>query len=149
MVTFQSIGGNIVKPMVQSEELKNILEQLKENPPKIIGGYKKQGWAAKVLDKVSNEPIENEDDGTITAMAILEANDQTYFPAFLNLDIQKKGQIIGVYMIAEDEEQFSLIPFEIAQEFISKKDKELLPFKYRTLEKIDGDEFQKNWPDFS
>ena len=33
------------------EQTNNLLETLKENPPKIIGGYKKQGWAVKALEK--------------------------------------------------------------------------------------------------
>ncbi|WP_409272351.1 hypothetical protein V1499_21195 [Neobacillus sp. SCS-31] len=126
-----------------------LLEQLKENPPKIIGGYKKQGWAVKALDKISNDAIEIEDDGTITAKAVLESSDLSYYPAFLNLDLKQKGQILGVYFIAENKDQFDLIPFELAKEFIEKPEGELLPFKYRTIEKIEGDEFQKNWPEFS
>ena len=35
------------------EQTNNLLEKLKENPPKIIGGYKKQGWAVKALDKIT------------------------------------------------------------------------------------------------
>ncbi|MDP4170907.1 MAG: hypothetical protein Q8906_09895 [Bacillota bacterium] len=125
------------------------LLQFKENPPKIIGGYKKQGWAIKVLEKISNETLEYEEDGTVTAMAVLESCDQSYFPAFMHLDLNNKGSIIGVYFIAENKEQFDLIPFEIAKEYIDKQENDLLPFKYRTLEKIEGDEFQVNWPEFS
>ncbi|WP_316570481.1 hypothetical protein [Neobacillus sp. YIM B06451] len=126
-----------------------LLEQLKENPPKIIGGYKKQGWAVKALDKISNDAIEIEEDGTVTAKAVLESSDLSYYPAFLNLDLKPKGQILGVYFIAENKDQYDLIPFELAKEFIDKPEGELLPFKYRTIEKIEGDEFQKNWPEFS
>ncbi|EIJ80479.1 hypothetical protein PB1_08967 [Bacillus methanolicus PB1] len=135
--------------MVQSNDLKDIIEQLKKNPPKIIGGYKKQGWAVKVLEKISNDAVEQEEDGTVTAKAVLEAKDATYFPAFLHLDLMKKGQIIGAYFISENDRQFDLIPFEIAKEFMNKKEEDLVPFKYRTLEKIEGDEFQVNWPEFS
>jgi hypothetical protein len=126
-----------------------LLEQYKETPPKIIGGYKKQGWAVKALEKIDNEAVEHEPDGTITAKAVLESNDKSYYPAFLHLDIKNKGQIIGAYFITEGKEQFDLIPLEIAQEFVEKEEEDLTPFKYRTLEKINGDEFQKNWPEFS
>ncbi|MFE8701710.1 hypothetical protein ACFYKX_13985 [Cytobacillus sp. FJAT-54145] len=135
--------------MGQSNDVKDILNQLKENPPKVIGGYKKQGWAVKVLEKLENELVEQEEDGTVTAMAVLEAKDETYFPAFLNLDIKNKGQILGVYFLAERDDRFDMIPFEIAKEFLSKNDQDLLPFKYRTLEKIEGDELQINWPQFT
>jgi len=127
----------------------DILEQYKNHPPKIIGGYKKQGWAVKVLEKVDNAAVEYDEDGTVTAKAVLEAADQSYYPAFLQLDVGNKGQIMGAYFIAENKEQFDLIPFEIAKEFIDKEEEELIPFKYRTLEKIDGDETQINWPEFS
>lgn len=126
-----------------------LIEQLAANPPKIIGGYKKSGWATKVLDKISNDSIEKENDGNITAKAILLAADETYYPAFLTLDMQNNGKILGAYFIAEDKEEFQLIPFEIAKEFISKGESELTPFRYRTLEKIEGDAFQTKWPDFS
>lgn len=127
----------------------DILNQLAANPPKVIGGYKKTGWAVKVLDKISNDTIETEPDGNITAKAILLAADESHYPAFLTLDMKSGAKIIGVYLIAENKELFNLIPFEIARDFIDKKDSELTPFRYRTLEKIDGDTFQKNWPDFS
>ncbi|WP_053368298.1 hypothetical protein [Bacillus sp. FJAT-27245] len=126
-----------------------LLEQLKENPPKIIGGYKKQGWAVKALEKISNEPLEVEEDGTITAKAVLESSDLSYYPAFLNLDPKQSGKILGVYFIAESQDQYDLIPFELAMKFLDKQEGELLPLKYRTIEKIEGDEFQKNWPEFS
>lgn len=134
--------------MSEQDQTKDLLEQLKENPPKVIGGYKKQGWAVKVLENISNETIEFEEDGTVTAKSILLANDETYYPAFLTLDMENKGQVIGAYLISEEENQFILIPFEIAKDFLNKSDEELLPLKYRTLEKIEGDEIQQNWPEF-
>ncbi|PLT35736.1 hypothetical protein [Bacillus sp. V5-8f] len=134
--------------MNNEQELKELIESLKNTPPKIIGGYKKQGWAVKVLDKTSNESIESEG-GSITAKAVLEANDGSYYPAFLTLDMNNNGQISGAYLLAEEEEQFNLIPYEIAKEFLEKPESDLIPFKYRTLEKIEGDEQQQNWPDFS
>lgn len=135
--------------MEHLNHLNELLEQLKANPPKIIGGYKKQGWAVKALDKIINDAIEIEEDGTITAKAVLESSDLSYYPAFINVDLKNKGQILEVYFIAESKDQYDLIPFELAKEFIDKKDGDLLPFKYRTIEKIEGDEFQANWPEFS
>lgn len=142
------LGGEI-KKMTNQHLKEELLEQFKEHPPKIIGGYKKQGWAVKVLDKISNESIEMEESLIITAKAVLEAKDLTYYPAFLTLDLNNKGQIIGAYFISEKQDQFELIPFELAKEFIGKPQTELLPFKYRTLEKAEGDEVQINWPNFS
>lgn len=127
----------------------DILTQLEVKPPKIIGGYKKPGWAVKTLDKISNDPTEVENDGTVTAKAVLIAANETYYPAFLTLDMKNGGKVIGAYLIAEDEENYKLIPFEIAKTFMKKKDEELIPFRYRTLVKLDGDVYQQNWPDFS
>lgn len=130
-------------------EQEKILEQFKDSPPKIIGGYKKQGWAVKVLDKIENDAVEYEDDQTAMAKAVMESSDHSYYPAFLHLDLANNGMIIGAYFISETKEQFELIPFELAKEFIDKAEEDLIPFKYRTLEKIEGDEFQTNWPEFS
>lgn len=135
--------------MSRQEQLSGLLEKLQENPPKIIGGYKKQGWAVKTLEKISNPAIEIEENKFITAKAVLKANDQTYYPAFLTLNMNNNGEIVGAYFISEEEDQFELIPFELAKEFTSKKESELIPFTYRTLEKIEGDLVQVNWPDFS
>lgn len=135
--------------MAKSNEQKDRLSYLEENPPKIIGGYKRQGWAVKVLDKISNDPLEMEEDGTLTATAILEAKDMTYYPAFLSIDSSKKGQVVGVYLLFEEEEQYNLIPLELAQDFIPGVDRILTPFRYRTLAKIENDAYQLNWPDFS
>jgi uncharacterized protein affecting Mg2+/Co2+ transport len=127
----------------------DLLKELQKNPPKLIGGYKKQGWAIKTLEKISNDDIEEEGNGLITAKAVLEAKDKTYYPAFLTLDVSEKGKIVGLYLIAENKEQFDLIPFELAKPFLDKSESDLLPFRYRTLVKIEGDEQQTNWPDFS
>ncbi len=135
--------------MAKSNEQNDILGYLEEHPPKIIGGYKRQAWAAKVLDKISNDPLEVEEDGTLTATAILEAKDMTYYPAFLSIDTSKKGQVVGVYLIFEEQEQYNLIPLELAQDFIPGADKILTPFRYRTIGKIENDAYQMNWPDFS
>ncbi|MDQ0218446.1 hypothetical protein [Peribacillus cavernae] len=85
------------------------------------------------MDKSSNESIEAEND-TITAKAVLEASDGIYYPSFLTLDMNNNGQLAGAYLIVGEEDQFSLIPYEIAKEFIRKPENDLIPFKYRTLE---------------
>ena len=135
--------------MDQQNQIDSLVENFKKHPPKIIGGYKKPGWALKVLDKTSNDSTEIEPDGTITAKAILEAKDLTYYPAFLTIDTSKKGQIVGAYLLSEKAEQFELLPFELAKDFVGKAESELTPFRYRTLDQIEGDEAQVNWPKFS
>ncbi|MFJ7832557.1 hypothetical protein ACIQXU_20475 [Peribacillus sp. NPDC097284] len=135
--------------MDNHDETNDLLKKLQENPPKIIGGYKKQGWAVKTLEKTSNPDVEKEEDHLITAKAVLRANDETYYPAFLTLDMEKHGQIKGVYLISETEEEFTLIPFELALPHTGKGESDLLPLNYRTLVKIEGDQVQKNWPEFS
>ncbi|WNS75126.1 hypothetical protein RRV45_19955 [Bacillus sp. DTU_2020_1000418_1_SI_GHA_SEK_038] len=132
-----------------SSEYDQIRKQFEKNPPKIIGGYKRQGWAQKTLDKTANDDIEQEPKGFVTAKAILEANDGSYYPAFLLIDTKKSGKIKDAFFLSEVEDQFHLIPLELALEFIDKDASELMPFRYRTLVKIKGDQFQKNWPDFS
>ena len=71
------------------------------------------------------------------------ASNETYYPAFLTLDMKDGGKVIGAYLIAEDEENYNLIPFEIAKGFMKEKDEELTPFRYRTLVKLDGDIYNK------
>ncbi|KFL15841.1 hypothetical protein GT94_13800 [Geobacillus stearothermophilus] len=126
-----------------------LLEQLRKNPPKLVGGYKKQGWAIKVLERIANPDVEDEGDGRVTAKAVLRAQDGTYYPAFLTIDLHQQGRVVGVYFIAENKEQFDLIPFEWAKEFLGKPEQAIIPFRYRTLSKIDGDKQQTHWPDFS
>ncbi|NHC38606.1 hypothetical protein G6549_01415 [Bacillus sp. MM2020_1] len=135
--------------MNNANNTNDILSQLEAKPPKIIGGYKKPGWAVKTLDKISNDPTEVEDDGSVTAKAVLMAANETYYPAFLTLDMKEGGKVIGAYLIAEDEENYNLIPFEMAKGFMKKQDEELTPFRYRTLVKLDGDVYQQKWPDYS
>jgi hypothetical protein len=122
-------------------------EDLIKGTPKIIGNYKKQGWANKVLEKIENSSVEEEDDGVVSAKAVLLSKEGTYYPAFLGISTKEEGKIVGLYFISEDKEAYSLIPFELTKASLNHS--ELLPFKYRTLEKIDGDQQQKNWPDFS
>jgi hypothetical protein len=135
--------------MTNQEEMNTLLNRLQENPPKIIGGYKKQGWAVKVLEKISNSDVEEEENNLITTKAVLKAKDETYYPAFLTLNMESHGKVSGAYLISESEEEFELIPFELALPYTKKEESELLPFNYRTLVKIDGDQSQKNWPEFS
>ncbi|MBA2877214.1 hypothetical protein HNR63_000241 [Anoxybacillus kamchatkensis] len=127
----------------------HILKQLEENPPKLIGGYKNQGWAVRVLNKIDNDDVEEEGNGLVNAKAILLGQDGLYYPAFITLDLRNDGHVVGIYLISESEQQFDLIPIEIAVKFLNKKESELLPFRYRTLVKIDGDKQQANWPEFT
>ncbi len=133
----------------QNTKINEVTSNLKENPPTIIGGYKRQGWAVKALEKTSNADLEIEKGGLVTAKAILEAKDGTFYPAFLTLNTKQKGQIVDAFFLSENDDQFDLIPLQIAQDFIGKDPSDLMPFRYKTLEKIEGDQFQVNWPDFS
>lgn len=137
-----SLNGN-------NKQFSELKKQFEVDPPKIIGGYKRQVWAQKVLDKIENDDIEKEPKGLISAKAILEAKNGTFYPAFLLLDTKKSGKIQDAFFITEDKEQFNLIPLELALQYSGKEDGDLMPFRYRTLSKIKGDLFQKNWPDFS
>ncbi|WP_064091885.1 hypothetical protein [Rossellomorea aquimaris] len=119
------------------------------SPPKIIGGYKKQGWATKLLDRISNDPIEIDENEIISAKAILMANNNTFYPSIITIDRKNRGKVNGIYLVSENQEHFELIPYEMAVEHIKVKKDELEPFQYRTLDKIENDEYQKNWPEFS
>jgi hypothetical protein len=126
-----------------------IRKQFEKEPPKIIGGYKRQVWAQKALDKTANDNIEKEPKGFLSAKAILEAKDGTFYPAFLLIDSKKSGKIQDAFFLSEVKDQFNLIPLELALEYVDKDSGDMMPFRYRTLEQIKGDRYQKNWPDFS
>ena len=65
----------------------------------------------------------------------------------MRINMKENGKVVGAYMIQEEEDSFSLLPLEILLE--EPEMQEMLPFKYRTLEKIEGDSLQVNWPEFS
>jgi hypothetical protein len=132
-----------------NHDIDQVRKQFEKEPPKIIGGYKRQGWAQKALEKTENSDLEKEPKGFVTAKAILEAKDGSYYPAFLLIDTKKSGRIKDAFFLSETDDQFNLIPLELALDYIGKDKEELMPFRYRTLAKIKGDQFQKNWPDFS
>ena len=112
--------------MNNQTQTNDLLEKLQENPPKIIGGYKKQGWAVKTLDKIDNPAVEMEENNLVTAKAVLQANDDTYYPAFLTLSLENSGQVVGAYFISEQAEQFEIIPFEVAIPFTKKSENDYI-----------------------
>lgn len=120
---------------------------LEELAPKVIGYYKRQAWALKVFDKIEQDNIVKDGKNVILASSIIQSKNDLYFPAFMRINTKAKGQVVGAYLIIEEDDSFQLLPLERAMEEIQMDD--LLPFKYRTLEQIDGDETQVNWPDFS
>jgi hypothetical protein len=140
-----SNSNSVIRDAVEDKQQQP--DALIEGTPKIIGDYKKQGWAKKVLEKIDNPSVEKEEDGVVSAKAVLLSDEGTYYPAFLSISIKDEGKIMGVYFISEDKEAYSLIPFELTSNSLDHS--KLLPFKYRTLEKIEGDHQQINWPDFS
>ena len=129
--------------------LADLKEQLENKPPKIIGGYKRQAWAQKVLDKTDNHSVETDSDGMITAKGILKAKDDTFYPAFIMLDSKQNGMIQNAYFLSETKDHFDLIPLDLALPYMNKDAEDLIPFRYKTMEKIDNDYFQVNWPDFT
>lgn len=118
-----------------------------EHAPKVIGYYKRQAWALKVFEKIDQDNVVQDGKNVILASSIIQSKNDLYFPAFIRINIKEKGQVAGAYLIIEDDDSFQLYPLENAMEKLEMD--ELLPFKYRTLEQIDGDEFQVNWPEFS
>ncbi|MGP4078990.1 hypothetical protein ACTWQL_03680 [Pseudalkalibacillus sp. R45] len=104
-----------------------LLSELKENPPKIIGKYKKKGWAINLIKKVELSDTKDEK----LVKGLLQANDDTYYPAVLGLS---GSEVVGIYFVSEEKEYFQLIPQQIALEFLGN---DLLPFKYWTLEEVE------------
>ncbi|MFJ8064225.1 hypothetical protein ACIQYS_06315 [Psychrobacillus sp. NPDC096426] len=120
---------------------------LEESAPKVIGYYKRQAWAVKVFDKIDQDHIVEDGKHVVLASSVIQSSNDLFFPAFIRINTKENGKVAGAYLIIEDDDSFQLLPLERALEELQMK--ELLPFKYRTLEKIEGDEYQTNWPDFS
>ena len=57
--------------------------------------------------------------------------------------------IQNAYFLSETKDHFDLIPLDLALPFMNKGEEDLIPFRYKTVEKIDNDHFQVNWPDFT
>lgn len=113
----------------------------------IIGFYKRQAWAAKVFEKIEQDAIVQDGKDIVLASSIIQSNNNLYFPAFMRINLKENGKVEGAYMILEEDESFNLLPLEIVLE--ESEMQKMLPFKYRTIEKIEGDKFQLNWPEFS
>lgn len=117
------------------------------NAQKIIGYYKRQAWALKVFDKIEQDSIVEDGKNVILASSVIQSNNDLFFPAYIRINTLENGKVVGAYLILEEEESYQLLPLERALEEFKMDD--LVPFKYRTLEKIDGDQHQVNWPEFS
>lgn len=131
----------------EEKETKNFNASVEANVQKIIGYYKRQAWALKVFDKIEQDNIVEDGKNVILASSVIQSNNDLFFPAFIRINTKENGKVVGAYLILEEEESFQLLPLERALEEF--KLDELIPFKYRTLEKIDGDQYQVNWPEFS
>ena len=131
----------------EEKETKKLNPSVEAGAEKIIGYYKRQAWALKVFDKIEQDSIVEDGKNVILASSIIQSNNDLFFPAFIRINTKEAGKVEGAYLILEEEESFQLLPLERALE--EYKLDELVPFKYRTLEKIDGDQFQVNWPEFS
>lgn len=132
---------------LEEKETKKSNVSVEAGREKIIGYYKRQAWAIKVFDKIEQDHIVDDGKHVILASSIIQSNNDLFFPAFIRINTEEAGKVVGAYLILEEEESFQLLPLESALE--KYKLDELVPFKYRTLEKIVGDEYQVNWPEFS
>lgn len=92
---------------------------------KIIGSYKRKGWAVKYLENIQDD-TDGEELGTLKK-AVLEANNNTFFPVFMEFNGE---ELVAVYFISEDEEQINLIPHELARPILGDG---VEPFKYELL----------------
>lgn len=131
----------------EEKETKNFNASIEANAQKIIGYYKRQAWALKVFDKIEQDNIVEDGNNVILASSVIQSNNDLFFPAFIRINTEENGKVVGAYLILEEEDSFQLLPLERALEEF--KLDELIPFKYRTIEKIDGDQYQVNWPEFS
>jgi hypothetical protein len=139
-------GNDII---LHQNDHEGIVQRLKENPPKLVGGYKKIGWVQKAIDKLDFGPLEVNEDKSYMAQGILKGKNETFYPALFHLDYVSAGKILGIYLMSEKEDSIELIPIEIAQHFLKESINELKPFKYKTIVSIPDDNYQKNWPDFT
>ncbi|QGM31068.1 hypothetical protein GI482_12015 [Bacillus sp. N3536] len=129
-----------------SEEKSNE-NKTEESAQKVIGFYKRQAWAAKVFEKIEQENIVEDGNGIVLVSSIIQSSNNLYFPAFMRINLKENGKVVGAYMIMEEDDSFKLLPLEILLE--EPEMEGLLPLKYRTIEKIEGDTYQVNWPEFS
>ena len=132
---------------LEEKETKKSTPQVEAGAEKIIGYYKRQAWAIKVFDKIEQDSIVEDGKNVILASSIMQSNNDLFFPAFIRINTKENGKVVGAYLIIEEDDSFQLLPLERALE--DYKLDELVPFKYRTLAKIDGDQYQVNWPEFS
>ncbi|MFJ7970389.1 hypothetical protein [Psychrobacillus sp. NPDC096389] len=131
----------------KDKENASLDSSLEENAQKVIGYYKRQAWAVKVFDKIDQDSIVEDGKDVVLASSIIQSSNDLFFPAFIRINTKENGKVVGAYLILEEDDSFQLLPLERALEELQLD--ELVPFKYRTLEKIEGDEYQVNWPEFS
>ena len=131
----------------KDKENASLDSSLEENAQKVIGYYKRQAWAVKVFDKIDQNNIVEDGKDVVLASSIIQSSNDLFFPAFIRINTKENGKVVGAYLILEEDDSFQLLPLERALEELQLD--ELVPFKYRTLEKIEGDEHQTNWPEFS
>ncbi|MEK4244692.1 hypothetical protein MKZ20_05020 [Psychrobacillus sp. FSL K6-2684] len=133
--------------MASEEKSNENNEKTEGNAQKVIGFYKRQAWAAKVFEKIEQENIVEDGKNIVLVSSIIQSSNNLYFPAFMRINLKENGRVAGAYMIMEEDDSFKLLPLEILLE--EPEMEELLPLKYRTIEKIEGDTYQVNWPEFS
>ncbi|WP_100374085.1 hypothetical protein [Bacillus sp. FJAT-45037] len=97
---------------------------------KIIGEYKSKAWAIKVFEKME---LNEDSDGEVLVKAIFESSNNLFYPGFLAYAEVDLDTLKGVYMISESDDQFNLIPYELAKDYLKKDATTLEPFTYTTL----------------
>lgn len=120
---------------------------LEENPPILIGGFKAEKEAERILKAYSNSDIEDVGDGFVIAKGIIKANDGTFYPVFIHICSQDGGELYGLDFI--DSKNNQLIPQQFIFPFIKKEKEDIFPYKYKTLSRLPGDFHQSEWPNFS
>ncbi len=126
----------VAKDDDMNKQFEDLRKQFETTPPKYIGDYKRRGWAENIFKKMSNNSVEVEENGTTMSEAILQANDGTFYPAFISLT--PLGDI-GVYFIIEgtSKDEYNLVPYELIRNYLGKTDEQLLPFQYTLLTEVE------------
>lgn len=138
---YSSISAKFSKEM-QKEDAK-FAKQFKGKSPIIVGGFSQRIDAYIYLRSIKKKSVELIEGDFISAKAILNANDGTFYPVFCVIDISSGGELWDSQFIAENYD--INIPQNFILPFIGKNKDQIFPYKYETLSVIEEDFHQGSW----
>jgi hypothetical protein len=122
---------------------KKIRKELSANPPVIVGGFQRRIEAYRIIRSVPEPTIYDFGDGFLSAKAIVQAKDGTFYPAFCSIDKSSGGELWGVEYIRQGSSDTVSDSFIFP--YINKPEDEMYPIEYETLQTIEDDFHQKTW----